>query len=1068
MHLNVAFIETAWKKHDPLLVDYILQLSQQSDPKPDTPPRAEALTFEKFIQFTKSYEFRRKDEDEQKAYRIDTLSQLESESAEVPLPERLKLYKILFLLWNDNSAYARWVLIDVIRKVPLKYGLWRALKHIYKASEARNDYQLLGEIAARIDSEYSHDYTHATKAYMRRRAWRYLRKLGESLPACYPEAAAQFLTAYSANTHWENTWVANHIMFHNAKSYSMDSFYVYNRGNVIKNRAFSELWQRSPEPLLRLLETARSEEARRFASESLKHDFEVMLRSVEPQWVVKLTALPVNSEVLDNFIVWLLNNSASLEQQQFRALGLHEAVLSLLHSKSTTAQQYASEYVKAHVRDLPLDNLLQLAQLSNANIVKLVQQLITEHDPRTEVGLAAWSVLLQTQKHATFAEKVLLKHFGRKELTSEWFEQLILKATRQSYNFVSKHLLNIHPAKDLGVAFFQSITEQLWDSDEYYSTEFQDFALAQVAELDINQLSPDFVQKALLHSNTTYTIQSWLEDEALKMSHLPLDFYKALAYEPDWKGHSFIQTLKQSESRWAQDLSFDESLSEEVLTWLSDVRRFAPADLGFEWLMQLVNREEAQYHDFAIELMTKAFIPADFAPQDECAEAPASEPSLENVDKSIDLAGQSFLFTGKLKTMTRKEAQTTVTDANGKISSGVNGKLDYLVIGDEGSPMYGNGRKGSKQVKAESLNQDKDAGIKIISETAFLQMMAGEQREVSDDAQQAGCEQLWVMATEKPDTPISKFATRYLLHHHPEICLALTDRPVDPDAELPESFVSFEQFEPLFQHEHTPLREMALRFAEYEFARWQPNVKQLMRLCESSYEDVREFVQKALLDEPDADNKRYRIDTDQLEPAAVYSFCEAKHPATRQLGMHLIQANTAFQQPDALFQLTESPDRELRAMVVRTLWSLYRRYATTTHWQPALPVMASMGKQNQEKLKQAQENLGTGLPQRPKNLPATPTELKALLQRWLYELPPARLGHERIQTGLKPLSASKAKRALIETFRDVALDDEAFAAEILPLLTTFTGSRGTMEQAACLVAVTRIHKAYPQLAGVAA
>jgi hypothetical protein len=36
---------------------------------------------------------------------------------------------------------------------------------------------------------------------------------------------------------------------------------------------------------------------------------------------------------------------------------------------------------------------------------------------------------------------------------------------------------------------------------------------------------------------------------------------------------------------------------------------------------------------------------------------------------------------------------------------------------------------------------------------------------------------------------------------------------------------------------------------------------------------------------------------------------------------------------------------------------------------------------------------------------------------------------------------------------------------VLPLLQTFTRSRGQMEQAACLVAVTRIHHAHRHLVG---
>ena len=87
-------------------------------------------------------------------------------------------------------------------------------------------------------------------------------------------------------------------------------------------------------------------------------------------------------------------------------------------------------------------------------------------------------------------------------------------------------------------------------------------------------------------------------------------------------------------------------------------------------------------------------------------------------------------------------------------------KLHYLVIGDEGSPLYGQGKKGTKQVKAEELNAA-GANIRIISETAFLQMLAGQQRHGRRaDATLAGCERLWEMAIAPgpADAPVGKFA----------------------------------------------------------------------------------------------------------------------------------------------------------------------------------------------------------------------------------------------------------------------------------------------------------------------
>ncbi len=88
------------------------------------------------------------------------------------------------------------------------------------------------------------------------------------------------------------------------------------------------------------------------------------------------------------------------------------------------------------------------------------------------------------------------------------------------------------------------------------------------------------------------------------------------------------------------------------------------------------------------------------------------------------------------------------------------------------------------------------------------------------------------------------------------------------------------------------------------------------------------------------------------------------------------------------------------------------------------------------------------------------------MRRTLFGIPPARLPKSREeQQGerLAPLSAHKAKKALVEVIRDLAVDDAEFAGHVAPLLATFTHSRGLTERAACLVALTRIRAAHPAL-----
>src|SRR6202035_4548402 len=161
----------------------------------------------------------------------------------------------------------------------------------------------------------------------------------------------------------------------------------------------------------------------------------------------------------------------------------------------------------------------------------------------------------------------------------------------------------------------------------------------------------------------------------------------------------------------------------------------------FDWLMQLVDRSEPRYHDFAVELMIKALRPADFAPVTaDTAGTAVAQPA------AVNLGGSSFLFTGKMATMPRKEAEDKVKELGGVKASSVTKNLHYLVVGDEGSPFYSGGEKGDQQLKAEQLNAA-GANIRIISETAFLQMLSGTAPAAADAGDAlAGCAVLWQMA----------------------------------------------------------------------------------------------------------------------------------------------------------------------------------------------------------------------------------------------------------------------------------------------------------------------------------
>ncbi len=94
-----------------------------------------------------------------------------------------------------------------------------------------------------------------------------------------------------------------------------------------------------------------------------------------------------------------------------------------------------------------------------------------------------------------------------------------------------------------------------------------------------------------------------------------------------------------------------------------------------------------------------------------------------DADTSHPLFGKAVLFTGKMAHLDRKAAQDAVKRLGGRAPSAMSHAINFLVIGDESSPLLGAGKKSTKQKEAEKLKSE-GHHIEIISETEFLKMIA--------------------------------------------------------------------------------------------------------------------------------------------------------------------------------------------------------------------------------------------------------------------------------------------------------------------------------------------------------
>jgi len=97
--------------------------------------------------------------------------------------------------------------------------------------------------------------------------------------------------------------------------------------------------------------------------------------------------------------------------------------------------------------------------------------------------------------------------------------------------------------------------------------------------------------------------------------------------------------------------------------------------------------------------------------------------STTDFDESSPVYEKTFVFTGTLERMTRKEAMQLVVDRGGLCGDNVNKKTNFLVLGNNDYCSTIKDGKSSKQKKAEQLKLS-GCDIEIVSENVFYDMIS--------------------------------------------------------------------------------------------------------------------------------------------------------------------------------------------------------------------------------------------------------------------------------------------------------------------------------------------------------
>jgi hypothetical protein len=505
-------------------------------------------------------------------------------------PPRLRLGKLLIELYERGDPEGRAALLHVFAAGTMKWGAWQAAKLIYKRAEDRHDAALYGVLAYRFDAmprtpHAGGELGAGTLLYLRRRAWRYLRLLGQAVPDAYPVFAVEVLRHYPADVDGHAaSWVAAQIWGHGALAGARGSaaFGPPAQGDPMQLRAFPAAWKLSPAPLLRLLEAAVNDLVCDWAIRCLRADHPLALRAVEPAWLARLGRRPVAA--IHGFVVALLRDSPELHQSKLRELGLHDVVLGFLRSPSAEARAYALEYAAAHAPDLAIDDLVELVEQGAEEVVKFAAARLDAVPPQ-QIGLGRLLRLLGSAL-AAWAAARLAQGFSPGDVDAAQFVDAAARGTG-AFNLLIKLY------HDKQVAIPARLWTALLDDPRFKAGDWRlrsivQGALTELGKRTAREIGVAWIQASLEDRTRTEAVARWLDAGMLSGDELDVEWLKGLVGKP--------------------------RLRPIALKLLADRRRVAPARVGLGWLLELARSGDAELAGFAQRMLLESFEPADFAP----------------------------------------------------------------------------------------------------------------------------------------------------------------------------------------------------------------------------------------------------------------------------------------------------------------------------------------------------------------------------------------------------------------------------------------------------------------------
>ncbi len=505
-------------------------------------------------------------------------------------PPRLKLAALLIEMYRAGDAPGHALLLEIMGSVPLIYGPWQAVKTIYKLSEERHDALMFAVLATRFDPRPTlprNEVSAGTLVYLARRAWRFMRLLGRTLPGVYTRFAVEVLRRYPARADLSRAWIANQIWGHRA---------LIGTGRVRRvdwrrkptDRYLDEAWKTSADPLLSLLESCAHDEVAALALGWLAKDFPDALRAPSVPWLVRLSARRLPS--IESFVVKVLRETPELHTSRFRELGLRSVVLDMVASKSAEARAFGLEYARRHAAELSVEEVLAWLKPPpdsetagvfewsfhvDREVIAFVLAQLGPVDAK-KIGLRALAPLLPRREMREFAHKKAVEGFSPADIDQVTFVDVAVmhEPARQLLTALYGH----HKAK-IPAAYLLALLE-----DTRCDHRARSFALQGLSQQSGEAIGFDWVKRALLDDRLFPTVAEWLREGRFKHPVLDVEWMKGLVFRPKLR-----------------------ALAIEVFAHADWV---PPAALGAGWLIAQLDHADPALSKFAEEHLLASFAPA--------------------------------------------------------------------------------------------------------------------------------------------------------------------------------------------------------------------------------------------------------------------------------------------------------------------------------------------------------------------------------------------------------------------------------------------------------------------------